>query len=103
MQTYLDETLNWSHENDMIINIKNTKETILNFKKSPLILGHLTIENTAIECDVQLPPLYCGQCILANGVDQTQDLSIGNLACYHRAIQSPKFFRHGEPKYLSCT
>ena len=52
---------------------------------------------------VQLPPLYRGQCILANGVDRTQDLSIGNLACYHRAIQSPKFFRHGEPKYLSCT
>ena len=50
MQTYLDETLHWLHENDMIINTKKTKEMIFNFKKSPLKLGHLTIKNTAIEC-----------------------------------------------------
>ena len=50
MQTYRDETLHWSHENDMIMNTKKTKEIIFNFKKSPLQLGHLTIENTAIEC-----------------------------------------------------
>ena len=32
MQTYLDETLHWSHENDMIINPKKTKEIIFNSK-----------------------------------------------------------------------
>ena len=34
-------------------------------------------------------PVYPNQCILASGVDQTQDPSIGSPACYHWVLGGP--------------
>ena len=38
-------------------------------------------------------PVYPGQCILASGMDRTQDTSIGSPSCCHQANQPRKLFR----------